>query len=353
MKKVKRIIVYLLLVFLIIPQSACGDENKESKQINKKQPHKVIGFSQLGAESDWRIANSESVRNTFSRENGYELLFDDGQQKQDKQIMALRKFIQQEVDYIILAPVTETGWDSVLMEARDAGIPVIVVDRRVDVKDDDYLAWIGSDFYREGEVACEWLKSFTEKKGIAPEDIHIADIQGTIGATAQIGRTESLKKACTENGWDLRALEPADYTEAKGYEVVSRLIRENEDINVLYCENDNEALGAILAVEEQGRKVGTDIENGEIMIISFDAARAGLKKVLEGKIALDVECNPLQGPEIERIISDYSAGNPVEKNTYVKEQIFAGDDTVKEIKIENESCPITVVTDEVLSKREY
>ena len=142
------------------------------------------------------------------------------------------------------------------------------------------------------------------------------------------------------------ASEPADYTEAKGYEVVSRLLREHEEINVLYCENDNEALGAIIAVEEQGRKAGTDIKNGEIMIISFDAARAGLRKVLEGKIALDVECNPLQGPEIERIINDYDAGKEIEKYTYVSEQIFSADNTVKEIKaslvplevVEKEEC---------------
>ncbi|MBR1508806.1 MAG: ABC transporter substrate-binding protein [Eubacterium sp.] len=352
---IKRKWIYILAFCGVLLLSACGKEKKtENDPGYKKQPSKVVGFSQLGAESDWRVANTESVKNTFTREKGYELLFDDGQQKQDKQIMAMRKFIQQEVDYIILAPVTETGWDTVLMEAHDAGVPVIVVDRKVDIKDeDDYLAWVGSDFGREGQAACEWLKSFADAKGIKAEDIHIADIQGTIGATAQIGRTQSLAMACRENGWNLVASEPADYTEAKGYEVVSRLLREHEEINVLYCENDNEALGAIIAVEEQGRKVGTDIKNGEIMIISFDAARAGLRKVLEGKIALDVECNPLQGPEIERIINDYAAGKEIEKYTYVSEQIFSADNTVKEIKIGNDSCSITLVTEELLNGREY
>ncbi len=147
----------------------------------------TVGFSQVGAESDWRTANSESMKSTFSEANGYKLIFDDAQQKQENQITAIRNFIQQEVDYIVLAPVTETGWDTVLQEAKDADIPVIIVDRMVDVSSDDlYTAWVGSNFKLEGQKACEWLKAYAEAKGM--KEINIVDIQGTIGASAQIGR---------------------------------------------------------------------------------------------------------------------------------------------------------------------
>ena len=151
----------------------------------------TVGFSQVGAESDWRTANTESMKSTFSEDNGYSLIFDDAQQKQENQITAIRNFIQQEVDYIVLAPVTETGWDTVLQEAKDAGIPVIIVDRMVNVSDDSlFTAWVGSDFLAEGNKAAEWLNAFATAKGINAKDIHIADIQGTIGASAQIGRSK-------------------------------------------------------------------------------------------------------------------------------------------------------------------
>lgn len=139
----------------------------------------TVGFSQVGAESDWRTANTASMKETFSEENGYTLIFDDAQQKQENQITAIRNFIQQEVDYIVLAPVTETGWDTVLQEAKDAGIPVIIVDRMVDVSDDSlYTAWVGSDFRAEGNKACEWLNAFAEAKGINAGDLNIVDIHG-------------------------------------------------------------------------------------------------------------------------------------------------------------------------------
>ena len=125
----------------------------------------TVGFSQVGAESDWRTANTESMKSTFSEENGYELIFDDAQQKQENQLTAIRNFIQQEVDYIVLAPVTETGWDTVLQEAKDAGIPVIIVDRMVDVSDDSlYTAWVGSNFKLEGQKAMAWPMSLTLAK---------------------------------------------------------------------------------------------------------------------------------------------------------------------------------------------
>ena len=153
----------------------------------------TVGFSQVGAESDWRTANTESMKSTFSEENGYELIFDDAQQKQENQLTAIRNFIQQEVDYIVLAPVTETGWDTVLQEAKDADIPVIIVDRMVDVSDDSlYTAWVGSNFKLEGQKAMAWLDAYLEAKGRGDEEINLVDIQLS-AAGVQTGQALNLQ----------------------------------------------------------------------------------------------------------------------------------------------------------------
>ena len=263
----------------------------------------TVGFSQVGAESDWRTANTESMKSTFSEENGYELIFDDAQQKQENQLTAIRNFIQQEVDYILLAPVTETGWDTVRQEAKDADIPVIIVDRMVDVSDDSlYTTWIGTDSLLEGRKAAEWLNAYTTAKGIDAKDVNIVDIQGTIGSTAQIGRSKGLEEGVDNYGWNLLAQQSGEFTQAKGQEVMESMLKQYDNINVVYCENDNEAFGAIDAIEAAGKTVGSDIANGEIMVMSFDTTNAGLTDTLAGKIACDVECNPLHGPRVEEII---------------------------------------------------
>ena len=284
----------------------------------------TVGFSQVGAESDWRTANTESMKSTFSEENGYELIFDDAQQKQENQLTAIRNFIQQEVDYILLAPVTETGWDTVLQEAKDADIPVIIVDRMVDVSDDSlYTTWIGTDSLLEGRKAAEWLNAYTTAKGIDAKDVNIVDIQGTIGSTAQIGRSKGLEEGVDNYGWNLLAQQSGEFTQAKGQEVMESMLKQYDNINVVYCENDNEAFGAIDAIEAAGKTVGSDIANGEIMVMSFDTTNAGLTDTLAGKITCDVECNPLHGPRAEELIKALEAGEEVEKLNYVDEEIFA------------------------------
>ena len=333
--------------------AGCGKKS-DAEEKTSEQTLIDVGFSQLGAESDWRIANTESIRNCLSNENGFNLTFDDAQQKQDKQFIAMRKFIQQEKDCIVLAPVMEDGWDTVLQEAKDAGIPVIVVDRRVNVQDTRLVtAWVGSDFRKEASIACEWLKSYTESNGIKPEELFIVDIQGTLGATAQIERSDGLKNACEKYGWNLLEQVPADYTQAKAKEVVSNLLKKYKDMNVVYCENDNEAIGAIEAIEESGRKVGSNISAGEIMIISFDATHSGLKMVMEGKIALDVECNPLQGEEVALLVKKVQNSDEFHRYTYVKERAFSLDQTVKTVKLRDGDYEITTLTEDIIADREY
>ena len=356
-KRIKKAALAATLVLAAVCIGSCGNkEDKDSKNDKNDSQQELIdvGFSQLGAESDYRVANTESIRGTLTKQNGFNLSFDDAQQKQDKQLLAIRKFTQQEVDCIVLAPVMETGWDTVLQEAKDAGIPVIVVDRRVAVSDKTLVtAWVGSDFRKEADIACEWLKKYTEAKGIAPEELNIVDIQGTLGATAQIDRSNGISNAALKYGWKLYAQVPADYTQAKAKEVMAKLLQAYSDINVVYCENDNEAVGVIEAIEESGRKAGLDIRNGEILIISFDAAHSGLSLVLEGKIALDVECNPLQGSDIARLIKAIKNGEEFPKYTYVPEQAFSLDDTVKSVTLEDGDHEITILTEDIFRNREY
>lgn len=319
----------------------------------------TVGFSQVGAESDWRTANTESMKSTFSEENGYNLIFDDAQQKQENQLTAIRNFIQQEVDYILLAPVTETGWDTVLQEAKDADIPVIIVDRMVDVSDDSlYTTWIGTDSLLEGRKAAEWLNAYTTAKGIDAKDVNIVDIQGTIGSTAQIGRSKGLEEGVDNYGWNLLAQQSGEFTQAKGQEVMESMLKQYDNINVVYCENDNEAFGAIDAIEAAGKTVGSDIANGEIMVISFDTTNAGLTDTLAGKITCDVECNPLHGPRAEELIKALEAGEEVQKLNYVDEEIFAADDTVDKVTAVNSldeegEYAVTPITQEIIDGRAY
>ena len=356
----KRVVSMLLCVAMTAAMvagcgsSSSGDSSSDSGEDSGSSDVITVGFSQVGAESDWRTANTESMQETFTEENGYELIFDDAQQKQENQITAIRNFIQQEVDYILLAPVTESGWDTVLQEAYDADIPVIIVDRMVDVSNDDlYTTWIGTDSLLEGRKAAEWLNAYATAKGWDASELNIAHIQGTMGSTAQIGRTQGLEEGVEKYGWNLVAQQCGEFTQAKGQEVMESMLKQYDNINVVYCENDNEAFGAIDAIEAAGKTVGTDIANGEILVISFDTTNAGLTDTLAGKIVCDVECNPLHGPRAEELIKALEAGEEVEKLNYVDEEIFAYDDTVASVTATNSleeegDYAVTVITQEII-----
>lgn len=357
MKKRKVLAVLLCAAMTAALAVGCGgskgsdSSDKSSDSSSSSDDVITVGFSQVGAESDWRTANSQSMKDTFSKENGYDLIFDDAQQKQENQITAIRNFIQQEVDYILLAPVTETGWDTVLQEAKDADIPVIIVDRMVDVSDDSlYTTWIGTDALCEGRKAAEWLNGFAEAKGIAASDIHIADIQGTIGSTAQIGRTKGLEEGVDKYGWDLVAQQTGEFTQAKGQEVMESLLKQYDNINVVYCENDNEAFGAIEAIKAAGKTVGPD---GDILVMSFDTTKQGITDTLSGDIIVNTECNPLHGPRVEQIIKQLQAGETPEKQAYVEEGIYAHGSDVASVTVDGTDYEVTEVTQDVVDARAY
>ncbi|MCR5747239.1 MAG: ABC transporter substrate-binding protein [Lachnospiraceae bacterium] len=333
-----------------------GDYGEEDSKKNVKDDTSItVGLSQIGSESDWRMASTKSVQDAFSAEEGYDLIFDDAQQKQENQLKALREFIDQGVDYIVLDPIVETGWDSVLIEAKEAGIPVIIYDRRVKVDDDSlYTCWVGSDFKLEGARTCAWLNEYFLSKGI-DQDINIVDIQGTPGASAQIGRSEALNEAVNKNrSWTLLAADSGDFTTAKGKEVMNAMLRQFGDkINVVYVENDNMAYGAIEMIKKRGYKVGCDIESGDIMVVSFDSSRTGLKMTLDGEIAVDTECNPLYGPRLVEIIDALEAGEKVEKETYIEEEQFSGISYIGTIQVEGKPYKVTSLTPELIAERKY
>lgn len=318
----KRLIALVLLLSMLT--GCAGREPEQPEEENLI----VVGISQVGAESDWRVANSESMKSVFTESRGYRLLFEDARQIQENQIMAVRKFIQQRVDYIVLMPLSETGWDSVLQEARDAGIPVILVDRMADVEDDSlYAAHVGSDFYTQGRKAVAWM---AQKYSTDSADVGIVHIQGTLGSTAQIGRTRALEESIqTHENWKLLARLDGDFTQAKTYEVMCRYLDElpeEQNIDVVYCENDNEAFGAIEALEQRGYVCGKDVN-----VICFDATRNALRMCMEGKIALAVECNPLLGPLVEEIIQTLEAGETPRKQHYIQEQQFTADNLTEAV----------------------
>lgn len=314
----------LMLLCLACALLLAGCARKgDAPQAQDYEDYIVVGFSQVGAESDWRKTNTRSMQEALSEKNGFRLIFDDSQQKQERQITAIRNFIQQEVDYIVLAPNTETGWTTVLAEAKAAGIPVIIVDRRIDMADEDLITcWVGSDFRKEGNTAVTWMEQC-----FGDRPLKIVHLQGNIGPTAQIGRTNALNAGLAAHpNWELVYRAPADYTQAKGQELVEQLIRDGVTFDVLYAENDNMAYGAIDALKAAGIQPGVDVT-----IISFDANRAALQLILDGEISLDVECNPLHGPRVQAIIEQLEAGKTPPKFTFVEETAFDAETLTPEI----------------------
>lgn len=316
---------YYLIPFLLVISTAClyivsMPEKKKEVPVEEKSDLITVGYSQIGSESDWRIANTVSFKSEFTKENGYYLIFQDAQQKQENQLKAVRNFILQEVDYIILDPIVETGWESVLEEAKSAGIPVILTDRFVEVDDDDlYTCWVGSDFVEEGRQAGRWLENYLKEQNLAQDEIQMITLQGTIGSSAQLGRTNGFAEIMEQHpNWKMLELCPADFTQTKGLEVMKEMLKKYPVLDVVICENDNMAFGAIKAIEEAGFKFGVE----DITLLSFDASSTALQMVREGKIAADFECNPLLGPKVSEIIQKLEKGESVEKIQYVEEAYF-------------------------------
>jgi len=300
------------------PTTASGDRPP------KTYKDLIVGYAQLGAESEWRSANTASVKEAAA-DLGVELKFSDAQQKQENQIKAIRSFIAQKVDVIGVAPLIETGWDDVFKEAKDAGIPIILVDRRADVSPNLYVTLMGSDFLEEGRKAALVMATLTDGKA------NIVELQGTRGSAPANDRFAGFREVLKDYP-DMKIVDTEDgnFTVAKGKEVMQAFLKAHgKDVTAVFAHNDDMALGAIQAIEEYGLKPGVDIK-----IVSVDAARGAFEAMLAGKLNATVECNPLLGPQFLELALKVVNGEPVPKWIPSEEsQFFAsqGADELKQI----------------------
>lgn len=291
----------------------------------------MVGVSQLGSESVWRSANTFSVQDAISRKNGYFPLFNNARQNQENQIKAIRGYISQKVDYIVFSPVTETGWDTVLNEAKAADIPVILMDRSVDVEDNSlYVTRVGSDMHEEGRKAGRWLEQELRDTGRFEDDINIVILTGNKGSSAEIGRSSGFSsKAQTHSNWHVLKEVDADFTTSKAKEEMKKLLAEYDNIDVVVSQNDDMTFGAIEAINDSGRTTGI---NGDIIVISFDSCKEALQMVESGIINVDIECNPLQGEYVSEVIRALEKGETVQKEYIVDEMVFTKDNVSQYIE---------------------
>jgi simple sugar transport system substrate-binding protein/ribose transport system substrate-binding protein len=275
----------------------------------------TMGFAQVGAESGWRTANTESIQSS-AEAAGIDLQFSDAQGEQENQISAIRSFIQQRVDVIAFSPVVETGWDAVLLEAKRANIPVILTDRSVETEQEDlFVTFLGSDFIEEGNKAGEWA---VENWASTGAQWNIAELQGTTGAAPAIDRQEGFAEAIAGSpNLTVVASQSGDFTRTGGREVMEAMLNSNPEINAVYAHNDDMGLGAIEAIEAAGKVPGQDIQ-----IITVDAVRDGMQALADGKINFIVECNPLLGDQLMELAQQVLDGEEVPERVVTEETTF-------------------------------
>lgn len=246
--------------------------------------------------------------------------YENARQKQENQIKAIRGFISQRVDYIVLSPLMEDGWETVLTEAKEAGIPVILVDRKISGTDNLYRVFIGSDMEAEGRKAGEWLAGYQEKRGLGEESLNIVMLTGTPGSSSQLGRSRGFHEVAAEHdNWHIIDQISGDFTVVKGKEAMAQLLNRHSDIDVVVSQNDEMTFGAMEALSDAGYRTGLF---GDTILISFDGVKEALEYVEAGSINCVVECNPRQGGLVARVIRQLEAGEPVGKEYFVREQVF-------------------------------
>jgi galactofuranose transport system substrate-binding protein len=326
MKTSKALILLVSALLLMMqsctppPSKAVQAQNVLSTPARPKKTYQdlVVGYAQIGAESEWRTANTLSIKQEAER-LGVELKFMDAQQKQDNQILALRTFIAEKVDVIGIPPVVETGWEEVFQEAKDAGIPIILVDRFADIPDDQYVTYLGSDFLEEGRNAAKVMATLMNGQA------NIVELVGTIGSAPAndryIGFREILQGYPNMHIIDS---ESGDFTQARGREVMRTFLQKHGAlITAVYAHNDDMGMGAIQAIEEFGLRPGVDIK-----IVSVDAARNAFEAMIAGKLNATIECNPLLGPQFFELALKVANGEVVPKRVPSIESIFFPDNAV-------------------------
>ena len=321
--RISRLLIFFIALASILGFLGCSAQSDspvpQEVKSQKTYADLIVGYAQLGAESEWRVANTLSIKET-AEHLGVELRFLDAQQKQDNQIEAVRKLIIQKVDIIGISPIVETGWEEVFQEAKDAGIPIILVDRRAAVPEDMYVSYLGSDFLEEGRKAARIMADLVDGKA------NIVELVGTIGSAPANDRYTGFREVLRDYpGMVIIDSVSADFTRARGKEVMADFLQKYDgQINAVYAHNDDMALGAIQAIEEYGLRPGVDIK-----IISVDAARGAFEAMIAGKLNAAVECNPLLGPQFFDLALKVVNGEPIPKWVPSIESVFFPEDALE------------------------
>jgi len=303
-----------LLACALLGPAACGTKQSPGAEAGGAK-RITLGFAQVGSESAWRVANTKSIKDSAAAA-GITLDFQDGKQRQENQIAAIRRFIAEKVDVIAFSPVVSSGWDEVLQEAKDAKIPVIVTDRAIDTTDTSlYRTLLGSDFVAEGRKAGQWLVD-RDRAGAKP--VRIVQIEGTTGSAPANDRRDGFAETIRSDP-RLKVIDSrdGDFTKAKGEQVMKGFLARHPKIDVVYAHNDDEGLGAIDAIEAAGKRPGRDIS-----IITVDGTRGGLTALAGGKINFVVECNPLLGPQLMDAVKKVVAGQTIPDRVVTDETAF-------------------------------
>ncbi|MDF2826902.1 MAG: ytfQ [Mycobacterium sp.] len=275
----------------------------------------TMGFSQVGAESGWRTANTKSIQEAATAAD-VDLKFSDANGEQENQISAIRSFVQQRVDVIAFSPVVRTGWDAVLLEAKNAGIPVILTDRAVDTQEKDvFKTFVGADFVEEGRRAGKWV---VEQYATAPGPVSIVQLEGTTGADPAIERNTGFADAIAANpNLKVIASQSGDFTRSGGKQVMEAFLKANPKIDLVFAQNDDMGLGAMEAIEAAGLTPGKDVK-----IVAVDATHDGMQALADGKFNYIVECNPLLGPQLMDLAKKVVAGEPVPPRVVTPDEAF-------------------------------
>jgi len=341
-----RSLLRILIIFLVIPCLFLAGCRKPARENDSKAGGIILGFSQIGAESAWRNCNTRSVQDAASAA-GIQLLYFNAEQKQENQIKAIRSFIAYQVDVIAFVPIVSSGWENVLGEARDAGIPVLVCDREINIQDESqYSGFIGTNSLQEGRSAAEYLikkyspqaaadktaagtassaaHAASEKHPAGKRPVRIIELVGTEGSSVAIKRAKGFRDVLAEYGakngeadFQIIYSVSGDFLRSKGYELMCSILDTYKDIDVLYSHNDAMTLGALDAIKERGIKPGTDI-----VIVTIDAEQAAIDALKRGEVNCVVECNPKQGPDIIRLATLLAKGKTIPRTAYMKEEVF-------------------------------
>lgn len=375
-------IIPIILAVLVLPGilGACTGEKRNGSGYQEEFDYQItVGFVQSGEENSWKTANTESFKSTFIDDNGYELLYEDAMLDQEKQYEAIRNFIKEGVDYIVLAPVVENEWEEILEETKEAGIPVILIQNQIDETDNSlYECWIGSNYKKQAREAGKWLEEYlksieegeeaksdieesqtiedtddqqkesvgsegTENKDDPAADskdvenaegkeeqnaddenedagLKLAVIQGNIGSAGQMSCAEAYQEILEKHSdWNLAGQQTGENTRERAKEVMKLFLEEEPNLDIVIAESDEMALGALEAIEEAGKSCGPD---GDIILISFGAGKEALQAVADGRMNVAFEQNPIQAPKTAEIIQKIEAGVSIDKKQYVSETYY-------------------------------